>query len=59
MNADWKKGMDCAGYSAFTVTFLDLFFALIFAPELDHLVSLALWYFVGFNQYEALLGEKD
>lgn len=50
MDADWKKGMDCADYSAFTVRFLDPFFALIFAAELDHLISLALWHFVGFNQ---------
>lgn len=44
MNANWKKGMDCAGYSAFTsfaFTFLDSFFTLMFAPELHHLVSLA------------------
>lgn len=59
MNADWKKGRNSAGYSAFTVTFLDLFFALIFAPELDHLVSLTLWHFVGFNQEETLLEEKE
>lgn len=44
-----KNGMDCADNSAFTFTFMDPFFALIFASELCHLVSLAFRHFVAYN----------
>lgn len=49
MSNNGTKGMFCARYFIY-FTFLDLFFALNFAPELHHLVPLALWHLIGFNQ---------
>lgn len=50
MNADWKSGWALLNILLLFLPFLDLFFTLIFAPELYHFVSLALWHLIGFNQ---------